>query len=133
MDLSVHKNISRAGNINWFKMSVVMNLPCGHVSAEGNGDRFCPVCDDSTEEEIDISSCVYTTNTLKCSEEFCSGKRTTFFFPCLCHPFCNSCAEDHFARQKTGFEKCFSCHEPIENIYEMHMPVSGTIVVGVVE
>jgi len=92
--------------------------------------HICPVCDCSTEEEIDVSSCIFITNVLKCSQEFCFGKRTTFFFPCLCH---NSCVEEHFASQKTGLEKCFCCQEPIENMYEMYMPLVGTTIVGEVE
>jgi len=96
-----------------------MHLPCGHVSVAGDGILVCPVCDCSTEEQIDITSCVDSTNKLKCSEPVCSGKRTTFFWPCLCHPLCNSCAEDYFARQKSGLERCCECNASIENIYEM--------------
>jgi len=99
----------------------VMHLPCGHLSVTGHCGLICPVCDASTEEEID-SGCINTTNLLKCSEEMCSGTRCTFFWPCLCHPFCNSCAEDHFACQKTGREKCPCCGELIENIYTIEPP-----------
>ena len=99
----------------------VMHLPCGHVADSADGAYICPICESSTEEEIDVSGCLHTSNNLKYTEEKCLGKRTTFFFPCLCHPFCNSCTENYFERQKTGFERCYTCNELIENIYEMQV------------
>ena len=112
-------------------MSVtVMHLPCGHMSDQLDCDSICPVCDDSTEEEFDITGSVCTTNTYKCSETVCNGKRTAFFFPCRCHPFCNSCATTYFERQRSGFERCPCCRELIENIYEMQPPSADTVVAG---
>ena len=106
----------------------VMHLPCGHISDQTDGDSTCPVCDCSTEVDIDISDTISTSNTYKCSEPVCNAKRTTFFFPCLCHPFCNSCAETYFERQRSGFERCPCCNELIENIYEMQPSLPDKVV-----
>jgi len=98
--------------------TIIMHLPCQHVSSEGNFGGVCPECLCSTEEEFDVTKCISTIKTQKCAQQVCSKLPKTFFWPCQHNFFCQSCAETHFECAKTGRERCL-CGEIIEGIYTM--------------
>jgi len=98
--------------------TIIMHLPCGHLSFEGNFGCVCPECLCSTEEEFDVTKCLSTIKTQKCAQQVCSKLPMTFFWPCQHNFFCQNCAETHFECEKTGRERCL-CGELIEGIYTM--------------